>query len=199
MTVITISRQMGSLGSQISRLVAEMLGYRLVWRELINQAAQRAGAPETALAAIDELNLLGICPSLEACQAYRRAVEQVMNELAEKDDIVIQGRAGQVILKNHPQALHVRIIAPRALRAERVAQRLDIPLERALAQVEASDRFRANYLRRFYRVRWDDPLLYHLVINTASLSAQQAAEIICSAAASYSTSKLQSSSQSKDA
>ncbi len=185
---------MGSLGSQISRLVAEMLGYRLVWRELINQAAQRAGAPETALAAIDELNLLGICPSAEACKAYRRAVEQVMNELAGKGDVVIQGRAGQVILKDHPQALHVRIIAPRALRAERVAQRLDIPLECALAQIEASDRFRANYLRRFYRVRWDDPLLYHLVINTAGLSAQHAAEIICSAATLHSTSQINSKS-----
>lgn len=181
---------MGSLGSQISRLVAEMLGYRLVWRELINQAAQRAGAPETALAAIDELNLLGICPSPEACKAYRRAVEQVMNELAEKGNVVIQGRAGQVILKDHPQALHVRIIAPLALRAERVAQRLDISLECALAQVEASDRFRANYLRRFYRVRWDDPLLYHLVINTAGLSAQHAAEIICSATTLHSTSQI---------
>lgn len=176
---------MGSLGSQVARLTADMLGYRLVWRDLINQAAQRAGAPEMALAAIDELRLLGICPSPQACQAYRRAVEQIMHEMANGGNIVIQGRAGQIILKDRPDTFHVQTIAPKALRVERIAQKLGIPLENALAQVEASDRYRANYLRRFYKVRWDDPSLYHLVINTANMTVQQASTIICQAASVY--------------
>lgn len=172
---------MGSLGSQIARLTAETLGYRLVWRDLINQAAQLAGAPEMALAVIDELRLLDMCPSPQACQAYRRAVNQIMHELAAKGNVVIQGRAGQAILKDHPDVLHVRIIAPKSLRVERVKQRLGITTQQALAQVETSDRYRANYLRRFYNVRWDDPSLYHLVINTAGLTVPQASAIICQA------------------
>lgn len=172
---------MGSLGSQVAQLTAETLGYRLVWRDLINQAAQLAGAPEMALAVIDELRLLDLCPSPQACQAYRRAVDKIMHELAEKGNVLIQGRAGQVILKDSPDVFHVQIIAPKSLRVERIKQRLSITTEQALAQVEASDRYRANYLRRFYKVHWNDPSLYHLVINTAGLTIQQASEIICQA------------------
>jgi cytidylate kinase len=178
MSVITISRQMGSLGSEIAFQVAEMLGYKVIWRELINNAALRAGAPEAALAAIDELGLLGICPSPQDCRRYRQAVEEILHELAAGGNIVIIGRAGQIILASDPDTLHVRIMAPFSLRVERVAQRLKIADSFAQAQVETSDRYRANYMRRFYHVRWDDPSHYHLVINTALLDSRQAAELI---------------------
>lgn len=181
MPTITLSRQMGSLGSQVAQIIAEMLGYKLVWRDLINQAAQRAGVPEMALAVIDELHLLGVAPAPQASRVYLAAVETIMHELADQGNTVIQGRAGQVILKNRPDTLHVRVIAPRNLRVERIAHKFGISIESALAQVEASDRNRATYLRRYYKTRWDDPALYHIVINTGDLSAQQAAAIICHA------------------
>src|SRR5512135_1529753 len=110
MGVITISRQLGSLGREIASTTAECLGYNLVWRELINDAARRAGAPEAALSSIDELGLLGDCASPRVRRAYRQAVETVMKEFAERDNVVIVGRAGQVILRDRPNVLHVRII-----------------------------------------------------------------------------------------
>ncbi len=179
---ITISRQLGSLGSLIARMVAQRLGYRVVWRELINQAARRACVPEVALATIDDLGLLGIRPSPQARAAYHQAVRQVMEELVAEGQVVIVGRAGQVILRGHPEVLHVQIVAPASVRAERIARRQNIPIEAALAQVTASDRTRRNYLRRYYRVRWDDPLLYDLVVNTERLTPAAAAELICLAA-----------------
>lgn len=50
MTVITISRQLGSLGGDIASSVAQELGLRLIDAETINQAAERAGVPRIALA-----------------------------------------------------------------------------------------------------------------------------------------------------
>jgi cytidylate kinase len=175
---ITISRQLGSHGMLIAHCLGDQLGYQVVWREVINQAARRAGAPEAALAAIDELGLLGICPSPQACLAYRQAVEQVMHELAAAGQVVIVGRAGQTILSGAPRTLHVRTIAPTACRVGRVAARNNISPKAAKAQVEVSDRFRKNYLKRFYNVCWDAPELYNLVINTESIRPDQAAEII---------------------
>ncbi len=185
MTTITISRQLGSLGTSIAHVVAERLGYRVVWRELINQAAQRAGAPEVALATIDDLGILGLRPSSQARQAYHQAVQQVMEELATESHVVIVGRAGQVILRGRPDVLHVKVIAPLSLRAERVAHRHNIPVAAARAQVEASDRTRRNYLRRYYHARWDDPELYDLIINTERLTTAAAAELICLAVTQY--------------
>ncbi len=178
MSTITVSRQLGSLGYDVASAVAERLGYRLVQREVIIQAARRAGAPEVALAAIDELGLLKMSPSPQASLAYHRAVKQVMEEMAAEGNVVIVGRAGQVILHGQPEVLHVRVIAPKPVRVERIMRRYNISVEAAEAQVEASDRYRRNYLKRFYHARWDDPELYDLVINTEHLSPEAAAELI---------------------
>lgn len=53
MTVITISRQLGSLGGEIAASVAQELGLRLIDAETINQAAERAGVPRIALAELE--------------------------------------------------------------------------------------------------------------------------------------------------
>jgi CMP/dCMP kinase len=108
-------------------------------------------------------------------------VGYVMKELAGEGNVVIVGRAGQVILRHDPGVFHVQVIAPASLRAERIACRHGISLTAAQAQVEASDRFRRDYLKRFYHVRWNDPELYDLVVNTEHVSAETAAEIIVSA------------------
>ena len=178
---VTISRQMGSLGGEVARLVAELLGYRFFWREVINQAARQSGAPEAALATIDELDLLSMRPSPAERQAYRQAVEEIMEQIAEEGNAVILGRAGQMNLQGRPAVMHVRVIARLEVRIERVAARQKIPARCAREQIKASDRSRRNYLKQFYNVRWDDPELYDLVINTESFSAPAAAQIIAQA------------------
>ncbi|MGW8250275.1 MAG: cytidylate kinase-like family protein [Anaerolineales bacterium] len=183
MAVITISRQLGSWGDEVAQAVASRLNYRLTCRELINQAALRAGAPEMALAAIDDLGLLGIRPSPHSRRAYQQALQSVVEECAGKGDAVIIGRAGQVILRGFPDTLHVKIIAPASLRAERISAEQNISLEAAAAQIAASDKARSSYLRRWYNARWDDPELYDLILNTQRLSADQAACLICQALA----------------
>lgn len=182
MDVITISRQLGSLGFQVGQAVAAKLNYRLVWRELINQAAIRSGAPEMALAMIDELNLLGLAPSPSQFKAYIQVVDQVIHELAAEGGIIIVGRGGQVVLRNDPRVLHIRVVSPLEVRIKRICGFRGISAEAAEAQIETSDRARKNYLRRAYQVDWEDPALYDLVLNTGRMSLSTAAEIISQAA-----------------
>ncbi len=181
MAVITLSRQWGSLGNIVANAVADRLGYRVMMRQLINQAALRAGAPEVALAVIDELHLLGLTPSAEEYQAYLQAMHTVMEELAHQGNVVIVGRGGQLALRDHPGTLHVRMIAPFEIRVQRLAERHRTSLAAARAQARASDRERKSYIKRFYNVDVNDPALYDLVINTAHLSADTATDIICRA------------------
>jgi cytidylate kinase len=181
MPVITISRQLGSLGCDIAHAVKEQLGYQIVWRELINQAAMRSGAPEVALAVIDELGLLGLSPSSSDIKAYRNSLQAVMEELASTGNIVIIGRGGQAILRGRPDTLHVRLTAPVDTRTSRLAARQDISLQAAMAQIKASDRYRRYFVKRLYRITWDNPDLYDIVLNTAHLQISAAAKIICNA------------------
>jgi cytidylate kinase len=182
---ITISRQMGSLGMEVAQALADLLHYRKIRQEMIKAAALRAGTPEMMLAFIDDLGLLDVCPSPESCLAFRTAIYELMHEYAAEGGVVIVGRAGQVILKDNPRALHVRVIAPLNVRIERVSRSQGIPAAAAQAQIEASDHHRKTYLRRFYQVRWSDPSLYHLVLNTAFYTPEQAARLIQAALVNF--------------
>jgi len=181
MAVITISRQLGSLGTTLGRQVAARLGYRLVHRELINQAAHLAGAPDMALATIDELGLLGIEPDENQQRAYLESVQSIIENLAVTGNVIIVGRAGQAILQTNPNVLHLRIVAPLQTRIQRIVKAHGISPQAANAQIEDSDLYRASYLQRFYNIRWDDPTLYHLVINTGHISLETSAEVVCTA------------------
>jgi hypothetical protein len=146
MAVVTLSRQLGSLGYETAEMLALRTGYRLVGRELINQAAKRAGAPDVALAMIDELNLLGLKPAPEDIQAYLIAVKTVMDELAAAGDVIIVGRAGQVILANWPGVLHLRMIA---LRRSGFTGWPPGITHAAAAQAQTSDRHHKQYFKIF--------------------------------------------------
>lgn len=182
MTIVTLSRELGSSGDDIAILVAERLGLRLVGREIINRAAQDAGAGEAALAELDELGLLGVKPTPAALRLYREKVRAVIEEQARQGDVLLVGRGGQVVLTDRRDVLHVRITAPRELRCAVVATRCSVPPEVAAARVAASDRTRAAFHRRNHGVRWDDPALYDLVVNMARLSVSLAVDILCAAA-----------------
>lgn len=182
MPIITLSRELGSRGDDVAVAVAERLKLRLIGRELINQAARQAGAPEIALAEIDELGLLGLKPSRAALQLYRTTVEQVIRDLAAGGNVLLVGRGGQIVLAGQAGVLHVRISAPHAARVCCVAERCRVSAEAAAARLAASDRARSAYLRRHYGAAWDDPQLYDLMIHMAQLRVATAAALVCLAA-----------------
>jgi cytidylate kinase len=193
MAVITLSREMGSRGDDVARLVAERLGLRLIDRDLINRAAREAGAPEVALAEIDELGLLGVKPSAAALRLYQEKVTAVIHELAAKGDVLLLGRGGQAILAERTGVLDVRIIAPRAMRLAQVQSACRVSAEVAAARIDASDDARAGYLKRHFNVRGDEPHLYDLIINMAHLDVPAAVDLVCLASV-----RLGSAQQTRD-
>lgn len=182
MTIITLSRELGSGGDDVAILVAERLGLRRVGREIINRAAQAAGAGEAALAEIDELGLLQVKPSPAAMKLYREKVTAIIEEQAREGNVLLVGRGAQVVLANRRDVLHARIFAPRDLRCANVQARCGVPIEASAARVDASDRARAMFHKRAYGVKWDDPALYDVVLNMAHLSVPAAAAILIAAA-----------------
>jgi cytidylate kinase len=151
---------------------------------LINQAARRARTPEMALEMLDELGLLGIKPSLSVEQEYLDAIRELIEELARDNNILIVGRGGQAVLRGWPDTLHVRVIAPLDVRVKRLVEGQGIPAVAALAQIQTSDRRRKRFVERAYHVNWNDPSLYDLVLNTATLDVTRAADLICLAVTS---------------
>lgn len=182
--VITLSRQMGSGGTEIATEVAERLGLQYVDRQIIFRAAKQAGLPEAALAEVDEFGILPPMLSAKDRRAFITTVESVIRDFAQRDNVIIVGRGGQVVLNEWPASLHLQIIAPLDLRVDRLVKKANLDREAALNRLMASDKARTSYLRRNYHVDWLDSRLYDLVINTGKISDHDAVELVVLAAKS---------------
>src|SRR5205085_7863267 len=118
---------------------------------------------------------------LLAEEDYRRETERVVREHAAAGAVVL-GRAGAMILRDDPRALHARLDGPVE---RRVAQAMRIQgVDRATAErlLRESDRAREAYVRHFYEADPRDPAHYHLVLDSTTLPLDACVELIASAA-----------------
>ena len=87
-----------------------------------------------------------------------------------------------MILQGKPDVLHVRIEAPTETRLWRLQEYEGLTATEAQEQIAKRDQDSSKYMERFFHVHWNDPLLYHLVINTGKWSIETAASLILDAA-----------------
>jgi CMP/dCMP kinase len=113
---------------------------------------------------------------------YMKTMTDIIRELAARGDVVILGRGSQMILADMPRALHVLCVAPRRLRANRLAERDDMGMEESLRRTQESDRARCAFYKKFWRVEVEDPKLYDLTVDTSRLSYDIATDLIVAAA-----------------
>ncbi len=177
MPIITVSRQLGSLGDEISQKVAQILRYEFVDKDKIAKALATYGFPEPDLEKFDEKKP----PLWDSLQIQRRKflhfLQAVIFDFARKDNVILAGRGGQVLLKNLPGVLHVRVLAPVEDRVRRLLK-VGGDEKQALRALRRSDRDSAGFIRSFFDVDWNDPALYDLVINTQKVSVETAVNLI---------------------
>lgn len=111
-------------------------------------------------------------------------IQAAVQAAYQQGEMVILGRGSQAILQGKPKTFHVRIVAPLDDRVRRIMVEHE-EFTRTDAQNWAirQDRKISEYLKHFYDISWEDPTLYHLVINVGKLEPWQAAKIITDAVA----------------
>lgn len=183
MAVITISRQLGAGGGEIGRRVAGKLGYALVNRETLTEAAEKYGLLKTEeLASIDEIK-----PRfLESIFGARRTdyfdiLSAAVYDSAAKGKVVIVGGGAQIFLKDVPGVLHVRVTSSLNRRVKNIAQRYKVDGEKALKIVRDSDRNRAHFFKTVFDADWNHPDYYDIVLRADKLDVEMAAGIIVQA------------------
>lgn len=107
-----------------------------------------------------------------------RITEAVMEEVAGQGKVVVVGRAAAAVLAQQRSALHVRLVAPKPFRIGIAIERLGVDSKHAETLLDDTDAHRARYHREYYKRNWDDPSLYHMILNTAALGFDGAAEVI---------------------
>jgi len=179
MSTITISRLPGSLGTEIAQGVAEKLNYEYVDKERIGRMlATDFGFGASDLEIFDEKKP----PFWEFLSVqrtkYLHSIQAAIYDFARKGRVVIVGRGGQVLLKNVPGTLHVRIFASFDLCVKRLMEKEGIDEKHAARIFRQSDRDSAGYIQSFFHADWNDASLYDLLINTDRLSLATAVQLI---------------------
>jgi cytidylate kinase len=112
-------------------------------------------------------------------QVYTDKLTEVLTEFAKKDNFVILGRGGQYILKDFSNVYHFLLVATENDRAKFLQKFYNVTDKKALRAVANGDKFRANLYSRLHKTNFNDPQLYHLVLNMSKISIDQALNQIC--------------------
>ena len=167
MTVIAMTQEMASLGKDVALGVAEELGLQLVRHEVGDVVAGRMQVKKSLIRRIRE----GKASRIEKWAADEKTIsiftaEQVY-DLAVKGNMLIRGWGATELLRVVPHVPCIRVCAPMEVRVKRLMDRLETDDESlARREIEVDDDTRAARMEEHFNVRWGDPLLYDLTLNT---------------------------------
>src|SRR5262245_1902421 len=200
---VTISRQARCGAQQVAETLARLLEDRrpkgsAPWtvfdRNLVekvledHQLPHRLGRfmPENRISEIEDIldELFGLHPA--SWLLVRQTAETILH-LATVGNVIIIGRGGNVITAELDYVFHVRLVASLNRRVEHIQQQEGLNHKAALQFIQQEDRGRQRYLRKYYHTDINDPLLYHLVINTDLIPYEKAARLIADAASNEAT------------
>ncbi|MBK9098451.1 MAG: cytidylate kinase-like family protein [bacterium] len=194
---ITISRQTGA-GSkpvcekliQIMDEYSEFEGVKWAFfdRNLIERVLEDHNLPKQISEFMHEgkykhLNavvyeMLGLKPS--EWTLVHKTTDTIL-QLARMGNVVIVGRGAHIITAKLKNTFHVRLIASLEKRVEHIKELMDMNEKEALTYIKKEDENRKKYLRSYFHVDIDDPLLYHMTVNTDLLTHRGAAYLIAEA------------------
>lgn len=133
--------------------------------------------PEDSVSTIQDAveELLGLHPP---SKTLLHQTGETIRHLAEVGNVILIGRAANIITRDMGNVFHVRLVAPLEQRVEQIMARNQLDHKAALEHIRKGDLGRKRYVKDHYRVDIDDSLQYDLVINTARLPHREVAHLI---------------------
>ena len=189
--IITVSREFGSGGRSIGKLVAEKLGYDYYDSELVEKVAQETGFSADYIADAGEYapgrSMLSYAfssgtphtgASMNATDYLWATQCRIINELAEKGNCVIVGRCADYILRQREDCLNVFIHADKDYKAKRIVELYGVTDKSPEKRLNEKDGKRKVNYKYFTGREWGIPENYHICLNSGYFGAEVCADII---------------------
>jgi cytidylate kinase len=197
MAVITISRQFGSGGKTLGKMIAEALGYTFADSDIVSMIANAANVSETWVENV-EREAGGKLSRVISKMVNKSLVDKVLKsergyideqiyldylvvmiaQIAEEGNVIILGRGSQYILNDHPDAYHILLVDEFENRVKFMMNHYDMSYNKASQTVKNEDKRRINLFRKIGKTDYDNPQLYHMVLNMARLELEKAQKLI---------------------
>ena len=195
--IITISRQFGSGGHSIGKMVADRLGIPCYDNELVTRMAEESGFDASFIrengekvstyTGADLFYGMGVSagPTFSTLSLYDRLYitqHNIIRDIAEKEECVIVGRCSDYILSERDDCVHVFIYADNDYRAERILRLYGDNGVKIEKRMKDKDSQRISYYEHYTNRDWGNPLNYHLCLNSGFIGNELCAEMIIKAA-----------------
>jgi putative MATE family efflux protein len=183
--VITISRQYGSGGRYIGRLIADKLGIKFYDKEFITKVAQETGFSEEYIENTEQKR--DILSSLNngyyfglnnADELFIKETE-LIKRLASEESCVIIGRCADFILKDNVNVVNVFVYSNMENKIKRATEIYGLDKLQAEKQIKQIDKLRSNHYKHYTGRDWNNSSNYDICINSDSLGVEKSAELIC--------------------
>lgn len=183
--IVTISREYGSGGRYVGRLIADKLGIRFYDKDFVTELSEKTGLSEEYIeqneqkrSSIEALNS-GIYYNLSNSDDLFVKESELIKEIADKESCVIIGRCADYILKDNENTINVFINSNMEDKIKRSVEKYNIEEKNAEKVIKSIDKQRANHYKHYTGKKWGEASNYDLCINSDLMGVEKTAEIIC--------------------
>ena len=183
--VITVSREYGSGGRYVGRLIADKLGIKLYDKDFVIKLAEETGFSEEYIEQNeqkrDPLEILnnGYYSGLNKSDELFIKESDLIKEVADKESCVIIGRCADFILKDRKNVLRVFISSDMDDKIQRATEYYNIDLKDAEKEINKINKLRANHYKYYTGKNWQDSSNYDICINSDLFGVEKTADMIC--------------------
>ena len=184
-TIITISREYGSGGRYIGRLVADKLGIKFYDKDLVNKLSEKTGLSteyiednEQKRNILDSLNN-GYYYNLTNSDELFVEESDLIKELANNESCVIIGRCSDFILKDNKDVINIFVYSTMDNKINRAVERYGLNKKSAEKEIKKIDKLRSNHYKHYTGKTWGNSENYDLCINSDTFGVEKAADMIC--------------------
>lgn len=180
MSVLTISREFGSGGREIGQGVASRLNYNYLDKEQILREMSSYGKQwETWAKGLDE-HAPSIWERFDwSFRGFGSLLKSIIIEHASRDNVVIMGRGGNVILADVPHVYRIRVVAPLESRLDRIMIRESVDYDTASWLIHKTDKDRRQFFKSMFHGDWNNPDDYDEVFDTGDTSVEEVVNSVC--------------------
>ena len=183
--VITISREYGSGGRYVGRLIADILGIKFYDKDFIKKLAEETGLSEEYIESneqkrnsLSNLNN-GYYFGLDNRDDLFLKESELIKEVASKESCVIIGRCADFILKDEKNIVKIFIYSDMENKIKRAIEFYGMDKEKAKKEIKQIDKLRGNHYKYYTGSDWNNHSNYDICINSDTFGVEKTAELIC--------------------
>ena len=196
MAVITISKEFAAESEEFAKRLADRLGYSILDRQVVAHAAKELRISESEARSFQkerESRLLRLIDRYTSSvvqkvvdrsygrlddKTYHEVTVKLVQRVAEEGNVIILGWGGQCILEHFPNAIHLRIVKNLEELIRWLKEHMEMDERSAKNLIEREEKESATYIEHYFNRSWDDPHLYHAVINLSRIPMDDAVECV---------------------